>query len=293
MSKIGHVVVATDLSERSRHALERAFRLAAAGGQPCTAVLVVNAGALETLCALVGEDTTALEARLLQDSKAKLDQLVADIFGSTAVETRVVVGNVVASLLAQADEVDAGLIVLGARGGGFLRRLVLGTTAERILRKTARPVLVVRQTPLQDYRRVAVAVDFSPASATALRLAMAIAPHAELLLVHAYEVPFESKLRFAGVEEPTIEQYRQRAEDQAAINLEAFIAEVGLAPDRARLVVEQGDPSRVILDQQGCDLLVVGKRGKSAFEELLLGSVTKHVLAETNVDVLVAVPSAD
>jgi nucleotide-binding universal stress UspA family protein len=347
ISNIGHVVIATDLSERSRYALERASRLVAAGAGPCTAVLVVNGGALDSLCRLMGEDTAAFQSHLMQDSKAKLEQLVDEIFGSLAargetphdtslglfaqgfvaetsstpgtgafrlraldenpgarsrdgfhhgllaIDTRVVVGNVVSTLLAQADELDAGLIVLGARGGGFLRQLVLGTTAERILRKTARPVLVVRQAPVADYRRVVVAVDFSAASATALRLALALAPNAELVLVHAYEVPFESKLRFAGVDEPMIERYRERAEDEATKGLEAFITEVGLPPGRARLVVEQGDPTRVILDQQGCDLVVVGQRGKGALEELLLGSVTKHVLAETNIDVLVAVPTKD
>jgi nucleotide-binding universal stress UspA family protein len=293
MSKIGNVMVATDFSERSRHALERASRLVATDGGPCTVVHVVNEGALESLCRLMGDDTPAFETHLLEDSKAKLGQLVDEIFGSASVDTQVVIGNVVRTLLAQADELDAGLIVLGARGGGFLRRLILGTTAERMLRKTARPVLIVRQPPAGDYRRVLVAVDFSPDSVTALRLAMAIAPHAELVLVHAYEVPFESKLRFAGVDEPTIERYRQRAEDQAIQELEQFIAQVGLAPGRARLVVEQGDPTQIILAQRDCDLLVVGKRGKGGFEELLLGSVTKHVLAETHVDVLVAAPAAD
>jgi nucleotide-binding universal stress UspA family protein len=291
ISNIGHVVIATDLSERSRYALERASRLVAAGAGPCTAVLVVSGGALDSLCRLMGEDTAAFQSHLMQDSKAKLEQLVDEIFRTMIIDTRVVVGNVVSTLLAQADELDAGLIVLGARGGGFLRQLVLGTTAERILRKTARPVLVVRQSPVADYRRVVVAVDFSPASATALRLALALAPTAELMLVHAYEVPFESKLRFAGVDEPMIERYRQRAEDEATKGLERFMTEVGLPPGRARLVVEQGDPTRVILDQHGCDLVVVGQRGKGALEELLLGSVTKHVLAETNIDVLVAVPS--
>lgn len=291
MTEIGHVMIATDLSDRSRYALERAARLAAAGHQPCTAVLVENGGALETLCRLMGEDTATFEADLMQESKAKLDQLVAEIFASAAVDTRVVVGNVVGSLLEQAEQLHAGLIVLGARGGGFLHQLVLGTTAERLLRKTSRPVLVVRQSPASDYRRVAVAVDFSPTSAVALRLALALAPAAVLVLVHAYEVPYESKLRFAGVDEPTIQQYQQRAEDQATNDLERFVIEAGLAPGRARLIVEQGDPARVIVNQQGCDLLVVGQRGRGGLEELLLGSVTKRVLADTNLDVLVAVPS--
>lgn len=292
MSNIGHVMVATDLSDHSRHALERACRLASDRGESCTAVLVVKTGAVEALRRLVGEDAATTEAYLLQDSQEKLECVVADVFGSTKVDTRVVVGNVTATLLAQAAEVGAGLIVLGARGSGLLRRLVLGSTAERMLRNTSLPVLVVRQPPTESYRRVLVAVDFSSASAEALRLAMVLAPDAEFVLVHAYEVPFESKLRFAGVDESTIDQYRQRAEREATQDLDALVSTAGLDPARVRFVVVQGDPARILVEQQqGCDLLAVGQRGMGALEELLLGSVTKHVLDETDIDVLVAIPT--
>jgi nucleotide-binding universal stress UspA family protein len=41
--------------------------------------------------------------------------------------------------------------------------------------------------------------------------------------------------------------------------------------------------------EQDCDLLVMGKDGRAGFDELLLGSVTKRVLAESQSDVLVSV----
>ena len=50
--------------------------------------------------------------------------------------------------------------------------------------------------------------------------------------------------------------------------------------------------SDMIIEQEqecDCDLIVVGKHGESVLEELLLGSVTKHVLAESQCDVLVSV----
>lgn len=46
-----------------------------------------------------------------------------------------------------------------------------------------------------------------------------------------------------------------------------------------------GDPSVRIIElkqEQNCDLIVMGRHGESALEELLLGSVTKHVLAESH-----------
>jgi nucleotide-binding universal stress UspA family protein len=55
--------------------------------------------------------------------------------------------------------------------------------------------------------------------------------------------------------------------------------------------VIEGEASQRIVEQEqerDCDLVVLGKHGQSATEDLLLGSVTKHVLAEGSTDVLVS-----
>ena len=60
-------------------------------------------------------------------------------------------------------------------------------------------------------------------------------------------------------------------------------------------VVVEGEASQRIVEQEqehDCDLVVLGKHGRSAVEDLLLGSVTQHVLAEGSADVLVATASA-
>jgi hypothetical protein len=55
-------------------------------------------------------------------------------------------------------------------------------------------------------------------------------------------------------------------------------------------LVRHGDPAQLIAaleQEQACDLVIIGKHGQHKAEELLLGSVTKHVLAESQCDVLV------
>ena len=183
------------------------------------------------------------------------------------------------------------LLVMGARGAGFLRRMVLGSTSERLLRRTTRPILVVRQTPHEPYRRVLVALDFSPWAAHAITLARRVAPHARLLLVHAYQVPFEEKLRYAGVDAATIDLYRQQARADASQRLLALSRANGLQHTDWEAHVVEGEASLRILEleqEQDCDLVVLGKHGQSATEDLLLGSVSKHVLAEGSTDVLVS-----
>ena len=192
-----------------------------------------------------------------------------------------------------AERVDARLLVLGARGVGFLRRLVLGTTSQRLMHRTDRPLLVVRQTAHRPYRRVLVAVDFSPQSRNALMLARRVAPNAKLVILTVFQVPFEGKLRFAGVDDATIELCRQRARAEARRQLHALAHEAGLSPSQWEPCVVEGDASRRIVEQEqsrDCDLVVLAPHGQSAAADLLLGSVTRHVLAEGNVDVLLSTP---
>ncbi len=66
--------------------------------------------------------------------------------------------------------------------------------------------------------------------------------------------------------------------------------EAGLAIGDYSPLVVHGDPSLRVIEQEqerDCDLIVMGKHGASITEDLLLGSVTKHVLEEAQSDVLV------
>lgn len=181
--------------------------------------------------------------------------------------------------------------MLGARGQGGVQRLLLGTTAERLLRKAQCPVLVVRQSAAQPYQRVLVPVDFLPWSAPTLALVDTMAPHALVELLHVYTVPFEEKLRFAGVDDDTIAHYRERTRAQAHARLLALAHEQGWSPSRYRVHLYEGDAAPAVVrsaQEWGCDLVALGKHGQGVAEELLLGSVTKHVVAEASCDVLVS-----
>ncbi|MEW5966134.1 MAG: universal stress protein [Pseudomonadota bacterium] len=287
------ILAATDLSAPARHAVARAYGIAAETGAALDVVHVLSENALDGLRRMLGVRDSPAAQYLLDEAREALAQLGAELGQTHRVSagSRVVEGHALRAILEQADALDADLLVLGARGENYLRHLLLGATAERLLRRSLRPMLVVKQTPRTPYRRVLVPVDFSPWSAPSLRLARAWAPGAELVLLHAFEAPFESRLRYAGVEEDTIEHYRVAARQDALVRLDALVAAAGLRPEEVRYGVHHGDASRVILTQEqerDCDLIVLGKHGQGVLEELLLGSVTKHVLAESAGDVLVA-----
>jgi nucleotide-binding universal stress UspA family protein len=238
-----------------------------------------------------------MEQQLHDDAHRQLDSLASELQTHRHVVARAVnaSGSVLDEIHHEAESLQASLLVLGARGAGFLRRLVLGSTSERLLRRTTRPLLVVRQTPHERYRRVLVALDFSPWSTHAIPLARCVAPHVPLLLFNAWQVPFEEKLRFAGVDAATIDHYRQQARAAATRRMHALAAASGLKPGDWEPCIVEGDASQRIVEheqEKDCDLVVLGKHGQSAAEDLLLGSVSKHVLAEGTTDVLVSTARA-
>ncbi len=221
-----------------------------------------------------------LEARALQGDEPQ-----------ASIETRLVDGAPVQGITETAREWPADLLVVGARGDNPLHHLLIGTTAERLLSKSDRPMLVVRSEPEDDYQRVLVPVDFSPWSESAIPLARAMAPGAHLVLMHSFSIPFEEKLRFAGVDDDTLGHYRERARQDASDHLNALIDRHSLQPHEFTLSLSEGDAPAHILrvaTERECDLIVIGKHGRQAAEELLLGSVTRNVLAEAHCDVLVS-----
>lgn len=293
MRRLHTLVAATDLSAPARHAVERAFRLAAARGARLELVHVIPQNAVDALRRLLGLHAEPVEQRILDKARGELAALAEELgpVHGIAAGTHLATGATLAAILERADALDADLLTVGAHGEGYFGHLLLGTTAERLLRRTRRPILMVRRPAGEAYRRVLVPVDFSAWSLPALHLARAVAPEAELILLHAFEAPFEAKLRFAGVDEEDIARYSAEAGREARQRLHALAGEAGLAAADARLEVRHGEAPRVILGQEkelACDLIILGKHGQGVMEELLLGSVTKHVLAEAGCDVLVA-----
>ena len=72
--------------------------------------------------------------------------------------------------------------------------------------------------------------------------------------------------------------------------MDVLCQQAGLVRDAALQVLAHGSPPERILaqeDEQDCDLIVMGRQGQGAFADLLLGSVSRRILAESEADVLV------
>jgi nucleotide-binding universal stress UspA family protein len=131
-------------------------------------------------------------------------------------------------------------------------------------------------------RNIVVGYDGSDTAKRALGRAAELANGASVTVVSAVHV-HPAAGRSAGPVDP--DEVSERRQELA--EAETLLAEKGITPE---LVEGHGDPAEVIVEQAkgtGADLIVVGSRGLSLAERVLLGSVSTKVLHEAPCDVLV------
>ncbi|SDH82047.1 universal stress protein [Nitrosomonas sp. Nm132] len=293
MSRIKRIVVATDMSQFASWAEARAAMLALELDSESLDVLhIIDNLALESLrnLALSPLDT---EQRLMESARKQMDEIERDLSDKYCVPvttTALNVGRTHTEIERYASFVDAGLVVLGAHGDGFVRELFVGSTVDKVLRQLTRPLLIVKREPRVPYRQILIPVDFSRYSRLAIEFAMNIAPHANIIVLHAFEVPFEAKLHFAGIGGQHIEGYRAKLQKQKSRQMQELVSDFETTGVSLSHLVEWGSASAVIQEKAKVlepDLIVIGKLGQSEREGMLLGRVTKQVIQQSDCDVLV------
>jgi nucleotide-binding universal stress UspA family protein len=282
---LGNVLVATDFSAAATWAVEQAARLPMGLGSTLT-VLHVVAPECSAEDRIEAERALAYAVSTAADSAARAGRQGVQIF------PRLVEGTPFVEIVRGARHGRNELIVVGRHGERTFRELLLGSTAERVIRKGDTSILVVAPRPAAPYDRPLVGVDCSDTSRRAVELAWRLAGEGARALdvVHAYEPIPPSTLRRASVfGEPAIE-YRLAARRQAQAATEAFLA-AGEAAPPTNVIVREGDARQVILDlavQRDADLVAVGTHGRAGVAHVLLGSVAEAVVRSAGSDVLVA-----
>lgn len=156
MSPIHTILCPTDFSPQSKYAFELASALARDYGARLIVLHVV-----EVLPVVYGEGLIPPDpAELRAAGRAQLDELQPPQENVRA-ERRLEQGDSVEEVLRVSKEVNADLIVLGTHGRTGLGRLLMGSTAEQIVRKATCPVLTVKtpvpQTVVEESRQPVVA----------------------------------------------------------------------------------------------------------------------------------------
>jgi len=315
------IILTDDGSPLSRAAIPRAAALAAAGDADVLVIRVSEAAGVKPddldddgWDAYLSDEAAEQAAADPLEAEPHLSEVVADLHarGVTHVGSLVVHGEPGEALVEAADELDADLIVVSSRGMSGIRRAVLGSVAEQIIRN-ARSVPVLLSPPPADgpepeIHRVLLPLDGSDLSQTAVPHAeyLARALGAELTLIQvtdseagllAASMPVGAPPRAAiPVDAANQIAAEQRAEaDVALTSVATAMQERGVANVATEVVA--GEPTEAILeavDRLGIDVVVMATHGRGGLGRLLLGSVADAVARNTERSaVLLIRPSED
>ena len=217
--------------------------------------------------------------------------------GGLTVETTMKGGHPAREILALADRAQADMLVIGTHGRGGVEHLLLGSVAEKIMRKASCPVLVVPPGAPGDsdalFSRILCPIDGSAASAHALTYALSLARETDGHVTLLYVVePVPAAGEFGALD---VEEYRRAGEEHARQVLRDAVPDDVRTWCRLDERVATGKPSERILDAattERADVIVMGVRGRGAIDLLAFGSTTNEVIRRAGCPVLAVHPVA-
>lgn len=234
---------------------------------------------------------TQIEKRELADRREHLQALGEGICGPAGVDwsVEVGIGEPEEAIVARANAIDAEMIVMATHGRSGFKRWRLGSVADRVVRTSGRPTLLIH--PQADtampraIRKVLVPLDGSERGEAALpaavRLTEATAATLRLLRVAKLIAPMAAVAYGAS--------YRD-LDGAATAAVTAYLDEVRdrLAVEPIEVSVVSRDPSGGIIEEaQDVDLIVMASHGRGGLLRMALGSVTDAVIRGAGKPVLV------
>ncbi len=281
-----HVLCAVDYSAASQTALRYAA-LAAERARAKLTVITVNDPLLVEAMRAYG-DWPNLE-------REELRRFVAEALGwDRTFDLEVRGGRAADQILDAAAAMSVDLLVLGSHGLTGVRKMFFGSTAERVLRSSEVPVLVIPAEPprvdgpltlTSAVRRIVVPVDLTEGSATLVRLGAALAHELDvpLLIAHAIE-PQHVPARWHG----RVPSLQLDARDQAETALRQLAELAGGDVESLVLVGDAAETIVNIADVRSAGLIVMGLQQSGLGR---VGVIAYRVLCRARVPVL-AIPLA-
>lgn len=290
------VLIGSSLGEESDQVVRAGLAVARAAGARVVLVHAVSDPQIGTpdsdLWDNFTQEAVAAAREALAGQAARLGIGEAELAGTEAAA-----GAAHRVLVETAGTAGADLIVVGATGSGPLAAELLGSTADRVLRKATCPVLLVRGELPVPPRRVLAPVDLSPLSGDAFRCGLdllgqlAKGEEIEVRAVHA-----QSFLDTLAIQRQQPGISSEEVERHGAAELRRFVLESRAeAPFKVQTAILPGEARFEILadlEKHPADLVVLGTQGRSGLDRLMLGSVASTVARKAPCSVLLISPQA-
>lgn len=199
--------------------------------------------------------------------------------GVEQVDIMIAYGSIFDRIIYKAEEVQANVILMGPGVRDSSDSVKIGTTVEKVIRKTDVPVWVVKS-GFTNIRKIACSVDFSESSSRALENAIRLAQvfSAELHVLSVFEAHNTYSRWISNLDELNEQAYKEFGE-----KFKDFLDGFSFGDIRWRRKIMQGAPAKKVLSylqKEKLDLLLMGTTGRTGLAKILMGSVTEKVIRE-------------
>jgi nucleotide-binding universal stress UspA family protein len=298
----GKILLATDGSPEAERAAGMAVALSKSLGAELHVTYVESMPdplAWPESRVMVPELREDIRERAEAEARTKLEEEAEKIrgMGGEIAGVHAGTGRPDAEIVRAAEELGAGLVILGSRGLGPVRRAVMGSVSGSVVHHSHGSVLIVRDGAGEDgdlpAGPILLAVDGSGQAKVATEAALEISNATDPGLHVVFVMPTERQLYSHHFYSQELKQsIRDRAED----DVEAFLAERrGWIEDHGGKVEDThaavGRPDAEIVklaEELQAGLIVVGSRGLGGVRRALMGSVSDSVVRHAHSPVLVA-----
>jgi nucleotide-binding universal stress UspA family protein len=278
------VLLATDGSGDAELAATTAASLAKSTGSELHVVHVWRPVPSVHFDALIRQEMRREAQEILDAQVKKIEGL-----GATVAEVHLREGDASEEITALAAEIGVGLAAVGSRGRGKIRRLLMGSVSDAVVRHAHCPVVVARWKPVAFPARILLATDGSEEATLATQTTTDLGERtgSELHVVHVGERPpthYPDRHGYRALYEEDEREARQLLEAQ----IEKMKA-AGATVAQAHLRIGRADEEVVVLAEDlGVDLIAMGGRGLGGARRALMGSVSDSVVRHAHCPVLVA-----
>jgi len=280
------ILVPTDGSDCAAQALDHVVDIAHHYDATVHVLTVINVHDLES-----APDVEPLE----EEAATRVANAAEEIEDNVETVTSVRTGHPDEEIRGYADQIGADLIAMGTHGRTGVRRFVLGSIAEKVVRLADTPVLTVTDsdTATVPYEDILVPTDGSAGAEAAVAPAASLATAYDAT-VHGLSVVDTRALGADVRSDILVDTLEDNAED-ALDDLTVDFTDRDVASITRQ--VEFGTPYQAIrdyIDDNEIDLVVMGTHGRTGLNRYLLGSVTEKLVRTAPVPVLsVRAPEGD